>query len=98
MSALIATIGNASGDRNGGALADQVTEAFEVLLNALLDREDPHDWDHSTVPGADGKPREVKVFPLVFMQRLERAVETGAFGRMSPREVAQRILTTEAPQ
>ncbi|SDD94227.1 hypothetical protein SAMN05216337_1017106 [Bradyrhizobium brasilense] len=98
MSLLLATLGNRDRVRGGFQLADEVTEAMEVLFAALLDREDPHDWDViecRTVFIGPGRPR--KVFPRVFIQRLERAIETGAFRRMSAKDVARRILSTEVP-
>lgn len=98
MSLLVATIGNRDSDRGGFQLANEVTAAFEVLLAALLDREDPHDWDVTEVRTAYiGPGRPLKRFPRVFIQRLERAIETGAFSKMTPAQIARRILETEAP-
>lgn len=98
MNLLIATLGNRDRTRNGGQLADQVAQAFNVLLAALLDREDPHEWDvieFRTVFIGPSRPQ--KRFPRVFIERLERAIETGAFTRMSGVEIAKRILSTDAP-
>lgn len=53
-----------------------------------------------TVPaiGSDGTRIERKIFPRVWLRRLERAVELGAFARGNVDSIVDRILTTEAPR
>lgn len=80
-----------------GIQADRLLDAFNLLLRECLDPESPHAFELTTVLDHDGKPIQVKRFPAEWAQRLARAAETRAFRRLDPKDVVQRILTTEAP-
>lgn len=48
--------------------------------------------DVQTLIGPDGQTREFKVLPLQWLDRLCRAVEVGAFDRLTVKEIVERIL------
>lgn len=98
MTCFITTIANANNDPNGGRLADAVLAAFNELLQEPLREHSPHTFEIVERPGIDGELRPMKIFPRIWLQRLGRAIEVGAFDRMTPSEVAKRILETEGPQ
>ena len=98
MTCFIATIANANNDPNGGRLADAVLAAFNELLQEPLREHSPHTFEIVERPGIDGELRPMKIFPRAWLARLERAIEVRAFERMTPSEVAKRILETEGPQ
>jgi hypothetical protein len=81
-----------------GVLADLVTDAFTELLQEPLREHSPHEFEKVEVIGIDGQPKEIKIFPREWIRRLEKAVRTGAFGRMSPSEIVEIILTTPNPE
>lgn len=42
--------------------------------------------------GVDGDWREIRLPPRIWLDRLARAVEVGAFDRLEPKAIADRIL------
>jgi len=97
MTDLIAVIANKDRRRNGGLLSDKVTAAFTELLQEPLREHSPHQFETIEVIGVDGERRPIKIFPRAWIKRLEKAIAVGAFSRLAPSEIAQRILSTEEP-
>lgn len=81
----------------GDELTRRVVEAFDLLLREGIDRESPHAFPAEQRLAIDGELRETKVFPPIWLRRLDRAIEGGAFDRRSPEQIVGIILTTEPP-
>lgn len=81
----------------GGLLSYQVSEAISLMLRECADRESPHAFETVSRPGADGQPHDVRVLPPLWLARLARAADTGAFKRKSVRDIVDTILTTPEP-
>ncbi len=92
---MIGALGAALG--RGDDLTWRVVEAIDLLLREGCDRESPHAFPTEMRRSVDGELRETKVFPLVWLRRLDRAVEGGIFARRSPEQIVNTILTTEPP-
>lgn len=90
-SALYAALGR------GDEITQRVVEAFNLLLREGIDSESPHAFPAELRRGVDGELRETKVFPTIWLRRLDRAVEGGVFARRSPEQIVTTILTTEPP-
>lgn len=83
----------------GDAASFKAAEALNLLLAALGDHDGPHHdgWDRSQATDADGAARDIKRFPRLWLARLDRAAEGGQFSKKTAAEIADRILTTDAP-
>lgn len=92
---MIGALGAALG--RGDDLTWHVVEAIDLLLREGCDRESPHAFPTELRRSVDGELRETKIFPPIWIRRLDRAVEGGAFARRSPHEIVTTILTTEPP-
>lgn len=72
---------------------------MDRLFAELCDRESPHretctrDWRTTD----DGEVVEVLQFPKMWIRRLDRAAETGAFDRKTADQIATVILTVPPP-
>ena len=80
----------AGGDRADGlasAICRLVIEGAE--LGALEDRE---------ILQADGSTRTVRIIPRQWLERLQRAVNVGAFERLSLDQIVERILLPPQPE
>lgn len=47
--------------------------------------------------GDDGEPRTCRTIPLEWLQRLARAIEVGAFDRLTSQQIVARILLPPLP-
>jgi hypothetical protein len=80
--------------------AFKALEVINRLVAELRDPESPHHagWDRRwKLDHATGQGREIVTFPQAWLCRLDTAATRGAFQRYSAREIAEKILTTEAP-
>jgi hypothetical protein len=93
MSLLLTTLGGHK------PTAFKLTQAINLLMAELLDRESPHRTMavRDVVIGEDGAQKERLRFPPLWLRRLERAIEGGQFAKKSAAEIVERILTTEPP-
>lgn len=87
---LLATIGKASAQRANEldkVICDLIVQGAE--LGALEDRE---------LRLADGSTRTIRIIPRIWLERLQRAVNVGAFDRLTIDEIVQRILLPPLPE
>lgn len=80
--------------------AFKAMEVINRLVAELRDPASPHHggWDRRwALDHATGRGREIVTFPAAWLARLDLAAERGAVARYSAREIAMRILTTDAP-
>ena len=90
-SALYAALGR------GDELTRHVVDAFDLLLREGIDRESRHAFPVALRRSLDGQIKEKRIFPIIWLRRLDRAVEGGVFARRSPQQIVTTILTTEPP-
>lgn len=80
----------AAGGTLAMALADSITGL--VIEGAQLG-----ELQEVVITGPDGEPRTVRTMPPEWLHRLVRAIEVGAFDRMSAQQVVARILMPPLP-
>lgn len=76
-----------------GQRANDIARALCEMIKP--DREVGSRMDRVDVMGIDGKSHSILMPPRVWLDRLARAAERGAFERYSVNEITDRILTTE---
>lgn len=74
-----------SGQPLGIAVAD-------VVCRLVVDGKTLGELRDVTYRGPDGRPREGRVVPAEWFIRLNRAIEVGAFERLTVKEIVARIL------
>lgn len=78
-----------SGEPLGTAVAD-------VICRLAVDGAELGELREVTVRGPDGRPRQGHVVPSEWLARLNRAIEVGAFERLSVDDIVARILQPSA--
>lgn len=58
-----------------------------IVTGAMLGELEP-----AAAVGLDGEWREIRLPPQIWLDRLARAIEVGAFDRLEPKAIVERIL------
>jgi hypothetical protein len=78
-----------------GKRADDLAQA---ICRLVWDGSELGALEEKEIVGADGEPvRTVKLIPKIWLERLHRAVEVGAFERLSVDQIVERILAPPLP-
>lgn len=75
---------------------EQAVAIDRALCRLVLKGRELGELEPRLVVGRDGQPREIRLPPRAWLERLARAIEVGAFERLEVEVIVDRILTTEA--
>jgi hypothetical protein len=73
--------------------SDKIAEA---LCSLVVEGGKLGELEPRQVIGVDGKPREIRVPPAIWFERLAAAAEAGAFERLEVNQIVERILIPPA--
>lgn len=81
----------AAGGPRGAALADAIT-------GLIVEGAELGELQEVVIRNPDGQPRTVRTMPPEWLDRLTRAIDVGAFERMSAQQIVARILLPPLPE
>lgn len=76
--------------------ADRAVEIDFVLCQLIVRGRVLGELELAAAVGIDGSWREIRLPPQAWLDRLVRAIEVGAFDRLEPAAIVDRILAGEA--
>jgi len=73
--------------------ADRAVAIDFVLCQLIVKGRELGELEPAAAVGFDGSWREIRLPPQAWLDRLARAIEVGAFDRLEPLAIVERILT-----
>lgn len=77
--------------------ADRAAQIDAVLCRLIREGAELGELERAAAIGIDGHWREIKLPPQIWLDRLARAVEVGAFDRLELDTIVERILAPPLP-